>query len=94
MANVLVNIEKGVEVAAEDLLKWVGAANAKVQSGGPAAIAGLGVLAGAVDKALTDAGTAAANPTTLILSLPTDISDIKAVWPAAKSFLATLGIKV
>jgi hypothetical protein len=94
MANIFLNIEKGIEVGAEDLLKFVNLANSKTASGGPGAIAALGVLAGSVDKALTDVATGAANPTTLVLSLPSDVTDIKAVWPAAKSLLATLGIKI
>ena len=94
MANVFVNIEKGIEVAAEDLFGWITAANKKVQSGGPATIAALGVLAGALEKALADASSAVGNPATLVLNLGTDVSDIKAVWPDVKALLATFGVKV
>lgn len=94
MANVLVSIEKGVEVAAEDLFGWITKANQKVQTGGPAAISAIAVLAGALDKALTDVSGAVTNPTSIILNLGTDISDIKAVWPDVKALLHTLGVKV
>lgn len=94
MANVLIDIEKGVEVVAEDLFGWIKKANSAVQSGGPGAITALGVLAGAVETALTDAASGASNPAQLILTLPTDIADFKAVWPDVKAFLLTLGIKL
>jgi hypothetical protein len=94
MANILLNIEKGIEVGAEDLLKFVTGATAKVNAEAPAALSGLGVLAGAIDKALGDVAAGAANPATLVLSLPSDIADIKAVWPATKQLLASLGIKI
>lgn len=94
MATVLLNIEKGIEVAAEDALSFITGANAKVQTGGPGAIAGLGVVVGAVDKALSDAAAVAENPASLTVTFGSDVADIKAVWPAVKAFLATLGIKV
>jgi len=40
MANILVNIEKGIEVAAEDVLKWLVSAG-KALHAAPAAIAAL-----------------------------------------------------
>jgi hypothetical protein len=94
MANILVDVEKGIEVAAEDVLKYVNGANAKVASGGPSAIAGIAVVAGAVDKALSDVAAGAANPTTLVLNFGTDVADIKAVWPAVKGLLTTFGVKI
>jgi hypothetical protein len=94
VASILVSIEKGVEVAAEDLLSWVGKANTATSNNGPGALAALGVLAAAIDKALTDVAAGAATPATLPLAIPGDISDVKAVWPDIKAFLVTLGIKV
>jgi hypothetical protein len=84
------SIEKGIEVAAEDVLKFISGAQTKA----PAAVAALGVLAGGIETALTAVGNTAANPTTLVLNLPTDIADIKSVWPEVKTFLGTLGIKL
>jgi hypothetical protein len=90
MANIIVDAAKGLEIAAVDLLNFT----KKVNAGGPSALAAAGVLFGAVDKALADGAAAAANPTTLVLNLGTDVADIKAVWPAAKQLIATLGIKL
>ena len=84
MASVLLNIEKGIEVAAEDALSFITGANAKVQTGGPGAIAGLGVLLGAVEKALADAAAVSANPASLTLTFGSDVKDIEAVWPASR----------
>lgn len=94
MANILINVEKGVGVAAEDLLKFLNLANKTANSAAPGVVAGFGVLAGALDKVLGDTAAAAANPAQVILALPVDVADLKAVWPAMKTFLATLGVKV
>lgn len=83
-----------IEADASKVLKWITGEASKVESAGPAVLAGLGTLAGAVEKALADTAGAAANPASLLLTLGTDVSDFKAVWPDIKAFLATLGIKV
>lgn len=88
--SALVTIEKDVELAAEKLLSIF----TKAQKAAPSVLAALGVLAASVDTALNDVAAGAQNPTSLILNLPTDIADIKAVWPEVKTFLGTLGIKV
>ena len=93
MPKWLISIGSGIEVGAVDLFKWITGATSAAQKYGPKAIAGLAVLAAAVDKALTDVEAAAANPTTLLLNLETDIADMKAVWPDVKALLADLGIK-
>lgn len=93
MANVLVSIEKGIEIAAEDAFKWLTKGQQVATSAGPTVISALGVLAQAVETALADASVAAANPAQLILTLPADIADFKTVWTDVKSFLATLGVK-
>jgi len=91
MANILVNIEKGIEIAAEDALKWLGKAQTALKAT-PAVIAALATVVTALDKPLLDLSAAAANP----LNIPMDIQtavDLKAVWPDVKAFLATLGVK-
>jgi hypothetical protein len=91
MANILVNIEKGIEIAATDALKWLGKAQTTL-SAAPSVIAALATLAAAVDKPLLDISGVAANP----LNIPLDIqtaSDLKAVWPEVKAFLGTLCVK-
>jgi hypothetical protein len=92
MANILVNIEKGIEIAAEDALKWLTSAN-KTLHAAPEVIAALATLLGAVEKPLMDVAAAASNPLNIALDVQT-ATDLKAVWPQVKSFLATLGIKL
>ena len=87
MANVIL---ADVEIAAEKLLSVF----TKAQKAAPAVLAGIGVLAAGIDKALADVEAGAAAPATLAISLPSDIADIKAVWPEIKTFLSTLGIKL
>lgn len=91
MANILVNIEKGIEVGAEDVLKWLTGAE-KVMQAAPAVVAALAILAAAMEKPLAELAGAAANP----LNIPLDIetaADLKAAWPQVKAFLKTLGVK-
>lgn len=91
MANILVNIEKGIEIGAEDVLKWLTGAG-KAMHAAPQVIAALAILAAAAEKPLAELAGAAANP----LNIPLDIqtaADLKAVWPEVKLFLASLGVK-
>jgi hypothetical protein len=91
MANILVNIQKGIEIGAEDALSWLGKAHT-VLTAAPGVVAALATLASAVDKPLSELAGAIANP----LNIPLDIqtaNDLKAVWPEVKAFLATLGVK-
>jgi hypothetical protein len=92
MANILVNLEKGIEIGAEDALKWLTGAN-KALHAAPQVVAALATLIGAVEKPLTELAGAAANP----LNIPLDIetaTDLKAAWPDVLAFLASLGVKV
>jgi hypothetical protein len=91
MANILVNIEKGIEIAASDALKWFGKAN-KVLTAAPSVVAALATLATAVEKPLMDLTGVAANPLNIVLDVQT-ASDLKAVWPDVTKFLETLGVK-
>ncbi|HEY1986091.1 MAG TPA: hypothetical protein VGG85_11810 [Terracidiphilus sp.] len=91
MANILVNIEKGVEIGAEDALKWLTGAN-KAMHAAPEVVAALAILIGAVEKPLADIAGAAANPLNIPLDIQT-VTDLKAAWPSIKQFLGTLGIK-
>lgn len=91
MANLLVSIEKGVEIGAEDALKWLKGVD-KVVHAAPKVIAALAVLACAMEKPLSELADAAVNP----LNIPLDIEtaeDLKAAWPEVKLFLGSLGIK-
>jgi hypothetical protein len=91
MANILVNIQKGIEIGAEDALSWLGKAQT-VLTAAPGVVAALATLASAVDRPLSELAGAVANP----LNIPLDIqtaNDLRAVWPEVKAFLATLGVK-
>ena len=92
MANILVNIEKGIEIAAEDALKWLTNANKTLQAA-PAVVAALATLLGAVEKPLSEVAGAVANPLNIALDVET-VTDLKAVWPQVLSFLATIGVKL
>ena len=91
MANILVNIEKGIEIGAEDALRWLSGANKAIQAA-PAVVAALATLVGAIEKPLSELAGAAANPLNIPLDVQT-VADLKAVWPQLKAFLKTLGIK-
>ena len=91
MANILVNVEKGVEVAAEDALKWLTGASKAIQAT-PAVVAALATLVGAVEKPISELAGAVANPLNISLDIQT-VTDLKAVWPQLQAFLVTLGIK-
>jgi hypothetical protein len=68
MANILVNIEKGIEIGAEDALKWLSGANKAMQAT-PAVVAALATLVGAIEKPLAELAGAAANP----MNIPLDV---------------------
>ena len=91
MANILVNIEKGIEIAAEDALKWLGKAHGAI-SAAPGVVAALATLITATEKPLLELSGAAANPLNIALDIQT-AEDLKAVWPDVKLFLGTLGVK-
>ena len=91
MANILVSIEKGIEIGAEDALKWLVGAD-KALCAAPEVIASLATLIGAVEKPLADLAGAAQNPLNISLDIQT-AKDLKAAWPAVKQFLASFGVK-
>ena len=91
MANILVSIEKGIEIGAEDVLKWLAGADRALHAA-PQVVAALATLIGAVEKPLADVAGAAQNPLNIALDIQT-VKDLKATWPAVKVFLGTLGVK-
>lgn len=91
MANILVNLEKGIELGAQDALRWLGKAQTTL-SAAPGVIAALATVIAAIDKPLLDISGVAANPLNIALDVET-VNDLKAVWPQVKSFLASLGVK-
>lgn len=93
MANILLGIEHGVEVAAEDVLKFVSGAVIASNKATPGAVAGLGVLLGTVAKTLGDFNGVVSNPLNFSLDAAT-IQDLKTVWPAIVQFAGSIGIKL
>ena len=91
MANILVNIEKGIEIGAEDALKWLTGAN-KALHAAPEVVAALATLIGARRKAAGRRRRRRQNPLNIALDTQT-VQDLKATWPAVKQFLGTLGVK-
>lgn len=92
MANIIVNVEKGIEIAAQDALKWLTGAN-KALKAAPQVVAALATLFGAIEKPISELAGAASNPLNIALDIQT-AEDLKAVWPDLKAFLATLGVKL
>ena len=92
MAHILVNIEKGIEIGAEDALRWLSGADHALKTA-PAVIAALATLLAAIDKPLGELASASADPLNIALDLQT-ARDIRAVWPDLKQFLVTLGVKL
>jgi hypothetical protein len=91
MANIVVSAEKGIEIAAEDVLRWLTGAR-KIPHAAPEAIVALVILAVAAEKPLFELAGVVANP----LNIPLDIqtaTDLKAAWPELKLFLVSLGVK-
>lgn len=91
MANILVSVEKGIEIGAEDALKWLTRADHALQAT-PKVVAALATLVAVIDKPLTEVAAAAANPLNIALDIQT-VRDMKAAWPDVKQFLSTVGVK-
>jgi hypothetical protein len=87
MANIVLSIEKGIEIGAEDALKWLNGANTALHTA-PEVVAALATLIAAVEKALADIS----NPLNIALDIQT-VNDLKAAWPAVKQFLTSMGVK-
>lgn len=91
MANILVNVEKGIQVGATDVLKWLSTAHTALAAA-PTVVAALATLVAAVDKPLVELTGVISNPLNIALDIQT-ATDLKAVWPDVKAFLGTLGVK-
>jgi hypothetical protein len=91
MANILVDVEKGIEIGAKDALRWLMGANNAIHAA-PEVIAALATLIAALEKPLQDLSGAAQTPLNIALDIQT-VRDLKAVWPAVKQFLGSCGVK-
>ena len=92
MANILVSVEKGIQIGAADALKWLSGAKTTIAAAAPSVVAALGTLVGDLDQPISNLAAAAANPLNISLDIQT-AQDLKAVWPDVKQFLTTLGVK-
>jgi len=90
MANIFVNIEKGVEIGAEDALKWLTNAS-KALDVTPTVVAALGTLFGQLETPLTDIASVVTNPLNISLDIQT-VTNLKAVWPDIQKFLTSIGV--
>lgn len=93
MANIMVNLEHGIEVGAADVLKFLTSSQAVVAKTEPGVIAALGVLLGATETAVNSLNETTANPLNIAVDVST-LKDLKAVWPAILVFASSLGIKL
>jgi hypothetical protein len=91
MANIVLNLEKGIEIGAEDALKWLTGANTALHTA-PEVVAALATLIAAIERPLADISGVAANPLNIALDIQT-VNDLKAAWPAVRQFLTTMGVK-
>jgi len=91
MANILVNIEKGIQIGAADALKWLTGAEKSFHAA-PTVVAALATLLGAVEKPLVDIAGVAANPLNIPLDIQT-VTDLKTAWPELVAFMTSLGVK-
>ncbi len=91
MANILVNVEKGIEIAASDMLKWLGNAHGALNAA-PAVVAALATLVSAAERPLVELSGVITNPLNIALDIQT-ANDLKVVWPDVKKFLESLGVK-
>ena len=91
MANIVVSVEKGIEIGAEDALKWLMHAGKPLRAM-PAVVAALATMAGALEKPLAELAEAAANPVNVTLDIQAAV-DLKAAWPEVRAFLQSLGVK-
>jgi hypothetical protein len=92
MANILVSVEKGIEIGAEDALKWLTGAT-KALTVAPTVIAALGTLFGQLEAPLSSVAAVAANPLNIALDVQT-VTELKSVWPDIEQFLTSIGVKL
>lgn len=92
MANIFVNIEKGVEIGAEDALKWLAGAS-QALSVTPTVVAALGTLFGQLETPITDVASVVTNPLNVSLDVQT-VTALKNVWPEIQKFLSSIGVKL
>lgn len=92
MASIFLKIGKGIEVAAEDVIKWSKEGEQIIAKTSPTSLAALALLLSGVEKAAGDVAVDAANPLMILLGGQQQLSDFLAVWPELKALGASFGI--
>jgi hypothetical protein len=94
-ANWIVSAEKGIEIAAEDVLHFFVNTGKEIVLRGPAVLSGLALLCVKIEPLVADAMTDASNPAEMLNVSFTvqEIKDIQAIIPAFKQELAAAGVK-
>lgn len=93
-STLVMNVEKGLEVSASDVLKFLTKAETVTATAGPMVIAGLGTLLGAVGTAIaTGQAAASAGGVSVTLDAQT-VTAVKSVWTEIEAFAKSLGIKI
>lgn len=94
VSTLIMNAERGVEVAAADVLRFLTRAEKVTATAGPQVIAGLGTLLGAVGAAIISGQAAAAQGG---VNVPLDaqtVAAVRNVWADLEAFAKSLGIKI
>ncbi len=92
MANILVDATKGIEIGAEDALKWLTTAT-EALGVTPSVVAALGTLFGQLETPITDIAGTVTNPLNISLDVAT-VTALKNVWPNIQTFLTSIGVKL
>lgn len=94
VSTLVMNVEKGVEVAATDVLKFLTRAEKVTATAGPQVIAGLGTLLGAVGAAILS-GQAATGEGGVNIALDAQtVAAVRSVWTDIEAFAKSIGIKI
>jgi len=93
VANIFVNIEKGIEIAADDALKFITGAQTKLGAA-PSVVASLGTLLGAVESGIKSGQVAATQGGMNIQLDEQVVVSLQQVWPDVVAFAKTLGINI
>lgn len=93
IGTIVLDVEKGVEVGASDILKFITGANAELKLA-PSALAALAIVLGGVSSAVTSTSAAVAAGGTNIVLDNAALASIKGVWPEIVAAFATVGVKL
>ncbi len=93
IGTIVLDIEKGVEVGAADVLKFLTGVQSELKLA-PAVAAALGSVLGSVSAAVASTETAVASGGVNIVLDQAALTSIKSVWPQVQAAFASVGIKI